>query len=279
MSKILILNHQNNMGDAICLMRGIKEWKEKEGHIIDFRSVHAMHLEAAWHTDDLFNSISMISQEEMNTMISGGLNYGYDKIFDHFNMDWTNSTKEGIVRSYCKLNFGFYPSTDRPYFVPQYGEIKITKYIADRLRGVGWKKLAMIQGLAVSNPARNIPFDDIREVIEMFPTDTMILMPCGVHDPFHVTMNPFPKNFIAMPGYPIGHTAALMKWMDLNLMVHGAYSHIAYAVEAPNVVQLNFYATGSINFAVPGGTNLNFESNEDDYMPALKETIDRILNG
>lgn len=279
MSRILIINRQNNLGDAICLMRGIKEWKEQNDHVVDFVSVFPMHLEAAWHTDDLFESVKLITHEKMYKLIKYYSHHGYDEVMYDFNMDWTSSTRFGIVNSYCKLNFGFFPSTSQPLFQLQYDEIKIARFIADRLRGVGWKKLVFIQALAVSNPARCIPFDDIYKVCSLFPEDTLIMMPCGVHDPYHVTLNPFPKNVLVMPGFPVGHSAALMKNMDLNLMVHGAYSHIAYAVNAPNVVQLNFYETGSINFEVPGGNNLNFKTSEEDYITPLKETIDRILVG
>lgn len=278
MSKILIVNCQNNLGDAICLMRGIKEWKEKHDHVIDFMSTVPMHLEAAWHTDELFNSVALAQNEKLEYYKENYKRLGYDEIWTHFNMDWTMSTQIGIVNSYCKLNFGFLPKTAKPYFKLHYDEMKITKFMADRLRGVGWTKLVFIQALAVSNPARSIPYDDIWKVVELFPEHVLIMMPCDVHDPFHATLNPRPKNVLLMPGFPIGHSAALMKQMDLNLMVHGAFSHIGYAVSAPNIVQLNFYATGSINFEVPGGTNINLESNAEDYLTPLKEAIDRILS-
>lgn len=267
------------MGDAICLMRGLKEWKEKNDHSLDFMSLHAMHLEAAWHTKDLFDRVEHLSAERFEYMKNNYKLFGYDEVIDHFNMDWTESTKSGIVNAYCNLNFGFFPSTDRPYFKTKYHERVNAKFIVDRLRGAGWKRFAFFQALSVSNPARSIPFPDTMAILSLFPSDTMILMPCGVHDPFHDTINPFPRNIHVMPGYPVGNAAALMKHMDINLMVHGAYSHIAYAVNAPNVVQLNFYATGSINFSIPGAINLNFPSNEEEYMPTLKATIDEVLIG
>lgn len=278
--RVLVKNSDNNMGDAMCQMTGLKEYRERnpDAHL-DFLTCHYLHYIIAKHTD-LFDNITF--NPDRQAVINAG---GYDSYID-FKVDWGEATVIGILKAWTKKTLGFVPSTDQPYFLLTEEE-KLTAQVQlkcimyecfngeTELRR--YRKSVVIQPEAVSDPRRSFRPEDLQTFFNLFPDDVAIIYFCPVTKMFRPDLLSTRKNFFALPGYPIGTSAAMMQLVDAIFTVHSGTAMLAKAVDAP-MVHINFLEASSPNIiTVPKGDNIGFESNQKVDWELLKKMVAKYL--
>ena len=71
-----------------------------------------------------------------------------------------------------------------------------------------------------------------------------------------------------------------MQHVDLNLLVHGGFAHLAYAVGAKKVIQIHMVDDGGgklLHFEDPESYNFYFPSYSEVDYPALKKKVKEYL--
>jgi hypothetical protein len=277
--KFIVTNHDNHIGDAMCQMRGIKEWKERNPGIgVDYVTTNPMHWLMA-HRTDLFELNWVATEEEMQAIIAKPQSFGYvDKI--DFAIDWFGKAIHiGILKAWCDTTFGFVPSTDVPYFLTNIEDKRIAAFhhaaLAKRFRS-----LAVVQLESPSSDnLRGFKPDEWEKVLDQFPEDCGIIYPTSI---FRGIDNPFKprKNLILLPGYSMGYTAELMKLCNLVFSNHGGLVMLAYAVGAKPIVQAVFtkYCPENILKLSPeDGINLYYDTHSNVNWDEVKSTIEQFV--
>lgn len=282
MSRVLVVNRMNNMGDAMSQMRVLKEHRERNPDIVlDFVSNYYLHWIMANHSG-LFDQV--IFNLDPNKYLDEHKSEYNDKI--EFLSDWARACKEGIVKHWGKVNFGIPTSVNKPLFNLTEEE-KLTAWAQlDWLMGVpmegkpAFRKSIVLQLESVSSERRGFLKQDYNKVIEMIPDDVAIFYMAPLSWKW---INPFsPKdNLIVLPGYPIGHTAALMQKVDAVIACHSGPMFLAIAVEAKHILQIAFEEEGPrglMEIEDSNGENIFFPSNRDINWEIIKEAIGRAIS-
>lgn len=272
MKRALVVNRKNNMGDCMCQMRGLKEWKEKNPEYqLDFVTSEYLHAIVALHTD-LFKSVRMESPSAIREFLL--MDHGYDKVIE-FEIEWNNAVKNGILRAWTEETLGFTPSTDKPYFIVRPEEELIAINHAKMLDGE-FRKLCLMQLQAPSGYVRSYKYEDWEKVIDLFPEDVGIVYPAPLDMVFNGKLKPR-KNLILLPGYSIGVNAALFKFMDFSFLTHGGMAMLAHAVDAKDVIHTIFTEAGSPNILnVPYWDNLVYKTHNDIDWEQVEKSIQKM---
>jgi hypothetical protein len=272
------------MGDAMCQMRGLKEYKDRNpGTELDFVSCHYLHYLMASHTD-LFKSVKFVSQEEVNGLANSWQGNGYEKLIE-FIIDWGAACRDGILRAWTEKTLGFTPSTDKPYFLLNEEE-KVTARNQHSIvmnhpqpNKPTFRKSMVLQLESVSCNERGFLLSDWNRIVDMIPPDVAIFyMPpiTWIHG------NPFPPrpNLIVLPGYPVGETGAMMQMVDVVFTVHSGPLMLAYACDAKCIIQIGFNEAGSPNLLkIPEGQgeNLFIDTNRSVDWNQIQSLINKYL--
>ena len=245
----IVVNRQNNMGDAMNQMRVLLEYKQRNpGTKLDFISNHYLHYLMATHTD-IFENILFTTTDEVNGYAAGWQSKGYERMIE-FTVDWGRACEVGIMRAWSEHTLGFAPSTDKPYFILTEEE----KVTAKSQHGIimthpqankpSFRKSMVLNLESVSAYTRGFRVEDFNMFIDLIPSDVAIFYMAPIT---WIHGNPFaPRpNLIVMPGYPIGHTAAMMQCVDLVMCVHSGPLMLALAVDVQHIVEINFNEGGS----------------------------------
>ncbi len=264
----------------MCQMTAIKEWKERNpGFEVDFITCFYLHWIAANHTDNFERIIFESDPNKMNLP-------GYDQTIE-FKVDWGNAVNYGILRSWCETTLHFIPSTDKPYFLlteeekltalHHYRAIMYNDYASETQNSPRYRKSVIFQPEAVSDPRRSFRGEDWARLIDLFPNDVAIIYFCPLERKFEKPITDKP-NLIMLPGYPIGTSAAMMQLTDSIFTVHSATAMLAHAVDAKNIIHINFLEmSGKGILNVQNGEDVFFESNLNFNWDVIKEKIDKYL--
>jgi hypothetical protein len=268
--KIAILNKSNNMGDAMCQLRGVKEYKDQHPDVtLDFVTCHYLHYLMATHTD-LFESVRFLSPEEIATFAGP-----YAQTIE-FTVDWAAACDHGILKAWTEKTLGFTPSTDKPYFQATEEEQVIARAHAGVFRS-RYRKLVLAQLNAPSDGKRSFDPADWDRVLDLIPPDVGIIYPGPVELAIEHPFRPRP-NLLLLPGYHIGVTAALLPLVDLVLGVHGGTIMLAHAMDMKRVIHVMFTEAGSPNLlSVPEWDNLVYPSRHETNWEQLADCITRRL--
>ena len=280
----LVLNRQNNMGDTMCQMRGLKEYKDRNpGTELDFASCHYLHYLMATHTD-LFRKVIFTTQEEINGLANSWQSAGYEKMIE-FTVDWAGACDHGILKAWTEKTLGFTPSTDKPYFllsdeekITARSNLGIVMTVPQPNKQV-FRKSMVLNLESVSDGSRGFLIEDWNRVIDMIPKDVAIFYFAPMTWIWGNPLTPRP-NLIVLPGYPIGESGAVMQLVDVNLMVHSGLLMLAYACNAKCILQVSFNAGGSPNLLqIPEGQgeNMAIASNREVDWGALQNLINKYL--
>ena len=277
MAHRLVVNRNNNLGDAMCQMRGLYEYKQRTNDTLDFITCHYLHYVAACHTD-IFGRITFGTIDEVNSFAAGAQSNGYDSVIE-FTVDWGIACRDGILRAWVENTLHFTPSTDKPYFLLTAEEKIVAKSQYGMIMEKGFRKSIILNLESVSAYTRGFRLEDWQRVIEMIPNDVAIIYPVPISWTWG---NPFPpkSNLFVIPGYPIGYAGALSQLVDTVLVVHSGPLMLAYACDAKNIVQINFNEGGSpALLRIPEGQGENFyiETNREIPWLALQDLINRHL--
>jgi hypothetical protein len=276
MDKVIVINRSNNIGDLLCHLRGLREWKDQHPNtLIDFASCFSLYSEVACHTD-IFNEVMCVPVKIDDL----ALNYkqkGYlDKI--EFKNDWKRSLRDGLLSGWVYPTLGFIPKNQKPYFnIDEEEEYQAKGQHTLIMSKFQFRKSVLIQPEAPSNRSRGFLPCDYDKLADLIPNDCAIFYPASIT---RAIENSFTsrKNLLTLPAYPIGLTAALMKIVDLNLVVHGGFAFLAYAVNAPHIIQMHFLKEGGLKLlTIPRATDVVFGDNESVDWDKLKKAIDKYL--
>jgi hypothetical protein len=278
----LVANRDNNFGDAMCQMRGLKEYQDSNHQALDFITCHYLHYVAAKHTD-LFNNIYFGDIDYVNSFVSGYQSKGYEKLIE-FRVDWGKAVSDGILRAWVEETLKFTPSTDKPYWIVSEEE-KITaqcQYITllnHPHLNTQFRKSMILNLESVSDYNRGFRQEDWQRIVDMIPQDVAIFYPVPITWTFG---NPLQsrRNLFVLPGYPMGVTAALHQLVDCVFVVHSGPIMIAHAVGAKRIIQINFNNGGGSNLLVippDKGENITYNSNSEVNWDGLQEVINRNL--
>lgn len=271
--RILVINRLNNLGDAMCHMRGLKEYKDKNPEVIlDFVSCEYLHVLAAMHTD-LFNEIRMDTFQNIAKIAAK--HEGYDKVIE-FDIDWQNALKVGILKAWVEKTLGFTPSTDKPYFIVTDEERMIAFHHVKSLQKK-FRKLVLMQLEAPSGYPRSFKYEDWEKVLDLFPGDVGIIYTGPTDLAIDGKLKPR-KNLILLPGYDIGTNVALTGFVDFNLLTHGGMAMMAYANDSKKVIHIIFEEAGSRNILwVNDWVNLVYKTHNDVNWDELKGAINNAV--
>jgi ADP-heptose:LPS heptosyltransferase len=280
--KILVKNYDNNMGDAMCQMRGLKEYKDANPDIsLDFATCHYLHWVVANHTN-LFDNIYFLPDAQSVKNMGG-----YDKDIT-FTVDWSEACMIGILKAWTKKTLNFIPSTDKPYFIlteqeklsakMQLRQIIYSNYITEEQSVKRFRKSVIVQPEAVSDPRRSFQREDWERFFNLFPDDVAVIYFCPMFRHFYPELIPHKDNIIVLPGYGLGESAAMMQLVDCVFTVHSGTVMLAKAVEAKPIVQINFLEASSVNICtIPDGTNIPFQTNREVDWNKLKAEVVKYL--
>lgn len=272
--KVLVVNRLNNMGDAMCQMRALKEWKDKNPDIkLDFLTCHYLHCLMASHTD-LFDRIMFTDFQKVNRIAVKP--EGYDKVVE-FSINWKNALDNGILRAWCEETLGFVPSTDQPYYLVNDQEKMIAANHAKALRAQGYSKLVLLQLNTPSGYERSFKEEDYNKVFDLFPPGVGLVYPGPIDLALHKDLKSR-DNLILLPGYDIGTTAALINEVDYVFGAHGGIIMLAHAVGKKEVTQVMFLQAGSPNILkVPEWDNLCYPDHDRVKWIEVSKTIKKRL--
>lgn len=280
--KVLVVNRNNNMGDAMCQMRVLKEWKRDDMQM-DFLSCHSLHSIMATHTD-LFDNVWHESADYVNAFAAGWQSKGYDQMVE-FTVDWGEACTIGLLKAWGKRTLNFVPSTDKPYFLLSNEEKITAKAVHDSvMRQVvdnkpQFRKSMILQLESVSCNERGFLRQDWERVIDMIPSDVAIfyMPPIAWYHSKPLRERP---NLIVLPAYPVGETGAMTQLVDLNLMVHSGPLMLAYACDAKNIVHIMFLEACSPNIvSIPAqqAENVYYNSNREVNWEQVQGLINKYL--
>ena len=285
MSRIAVVNRQNNMGDAMSQMRCLKEYKERHPEAtLDFYTNLYLHWIVANHTD-LFAHVFFSGP--------GGDPYGealrgnYNEIIE-FTIAVTRASEIGIVKAWGETTLGFAPSINRPYFLlTEEEKIQAQCQYIDVMQNPyptkpPLRKSVILQLEAVSDGIRSFRQEDWNKIVGMIPEDVAIFYMAPIA--WRWTNPLFPRpNLIVLPGYPIGATAALAQKVDAVFAVHSGPLFLAHAVDAQPIIQFGFsngWPSGADNLLrIPEGEgeNIFFPSNSSINWDAVQDAFNRYL--
>lgn len=263
------------MGDAMCHMRALKEYKEQNsGMTMDFVTCHYLHYLMAAHTD-LFESIKYL--DLLNILDLQTKPVSYDKVIQ-FTVDWQNACTIGILKAWGEKTLGFTPSTDKPYYIVREEEKIIAREHAKTLRE-RFKKIVVVQLTAPSGYERSFLREDHEKALQLFPKDVGIIYA----GPLNIGLNVQPgfdhSNFIVLPGYDVGVMGALLQEVDYVFGAHGGTIMMAHAVGAKNVTQVMFGEGGTVEILkVPEWDNLYYPSHREVDWGELQVCINKRLS-
>jgi hypothetical protein len=261
------------MGDAMCQMRGLKEYKDRHPDAtFDFITCEYLHALMALHTD-LFENVQLASFREVNAFVADIP----PKAIIEFDIDWDRACTIGILKAWCEKTLGFIPTTDQPYYIVREEERIVAKAHAKRFRGFGFEKLALLQLDTPSGAVRSFKHEDWDRVLDLIPEDVGILYPGPVDLALDSPMRPR-KNLFLLPGYDIGTTAALMQEVDYVFGAHGGTIMLAHAVGKQEVTQVMFLAACHPNILnVPAWDNLAYPNHDTIDWEQLRSRIHQRL--
>lgn len=277
---VIVINRQNNFGDAMCQMRAIKEYKERTGLEFDFVSCHYLHYLAAKHTDN-FRNVYYKNSDECNAIANDVNGHGYDSKIE-FTVDWGMCCERGMTQAWTQCTLGFDISDERPYFLITEDE-RITaqcQYGMIMNHHPHFRKSIILNLESVSSSARGFRQEDWERVIDLIPQDVAIFYPVPITWTFGNPLRPRPNLFV-LPGYPVGETAALSQLVDVVLVVHSGPLMLAYAVDAKHIVHICFLENGSQSLVhIPADQCENWypQNNRDLDWNGLADLINRHLN-
>jgi hypothetical protein len=273
---VLVVNRLNNMGDVMCQLRGLKEWKDKQPEIttLNFTSSEYLHILAATHADifdqimpDTFSHIAQKLPEYKKE---------YDKVIE-FEIDWRIAVTSGILRAWTEKTLGFVPSTDKPLWNVQPEEILIAQAHERQMRQ-RFKKLMFVQLEAPSGYVRSFRYEDWEKILDMVPTDIGIVYPGPIDLAVNGRLRHRPNLFL-LAGYDMGVTAALIKHcIDFFFVTHGGMAMMAHAQDRKEVIHTIFQEGGSDKLlSVPEWTNFLFPSHNDVDFAKIEKAIQSYL--
>lgn len=242
----IVVNRQNNFGDAMNQMRILKEWKESTGIEMDFVSNIYLHYIAANHTD-LFRKVMF--EPDINAYAAGWQSKGYDRMIE-FTVDWGRCCEAGLMRAWAERTLNFVPSTDKPYFQLT-DEEKVTALSQHGIimtqpqpNKPTFRKSMVLNLESVSAGSRGFQVVDFNRFADLIPPDVAIYYFAPIT---WIHGNPFtPRpNLIVLAGYPMGHMGGLMQLVDFVMVVHSGPLMMAHAVDAKCIVEINFNEGGS----------------------------------
>jgi hypothetical protein len=270
--KILVINRKNHMGDAMCQMRGLKEWKDAHPNdTLEFASCLYLHVLMAAHTD-LFARIHFDAFDQINALADNYHAAGYDGLIE-FEIDWSAATDHGILKAWTEKTLGFTPSTDKPYFLVKPHERLVAGEHAKRVRAYGFSTLVLLQLDAPSGYVRSFRYEDWDRVVDLIPEEVGIVYPGPIDLAVGNQLKPR-KNLFLLPGYDIGATAALFEHVDFALLAHGGLAMLAHAVDKKEVIHAIFTEAGSPNILwVPEWTNLVYPTHQEIDWPELAAAV------
>lgn len=274
---VLVINRFNNMGDTMCQMRGLKEWKDKHPEIeqMHFTSCEYLHIIAALHTD-LFDAVMPDSFENIGKKLKD-YKKQYDRVIE-FEIDWNDAITNGILKAWTKKTLGFEPSTDKPYWIIDPQEALIGHYHAERLHQY-FEKIVFVQLEAPSGYVRSFRYEDWEKALDLFPDTVGLVYPTTIDLAYDGKLKPR-KNLILLPGYDMGNTAALMKYggFDGFFLTHGGMAMMAHATDRKNVIHIVFREGGSKHLLdVPEWKNFDFETHNHVNWDQLQEAVTSML--
>lgn len=280
--KILVVNRSNNMGDAMCQMRILKEYKDANPTFeYDFITCHFLHYLMATHTD-LFRQVIYDVEPQVNAFAAGYSSNGYDRLLE-FTVDWGEATQIGILKAWAKRTLNFIPSTDKPYFLLREEEKITAKAHFDFImkqahpNKPAFRKSIVLSLESVSDPNRGFQQSDWNRVIDMIPNDVAIFYPTHVAWIYGKPLADRPNLFV-IPGYPIGESGALSQLVDVVFTVHSGPVMLAYACDAKKIIQVNFSNGGGPNLVkIPQSVDLLYENNQKVNWEQLQQVINENL--
>jgi len=260
------------MGDAMCQMRGLKEWRDKHPEdTLEFASCLYLHILMAAHTD-LFAAVHFDTFSQISSLADNYVEAGYDRVIE-FEIDWNAACDHGILKAWSEKTLGFTPSTDKPYFITHPLDRLVAGEHAKRMRALGFDKLVLMQLEAPSGYARSFRYEDWERVLDLVPENVGVIYPGPVDLAIESKLKPR-KHLFLLPGYDIGTTAALFKYVDFALLTHGGLAMLAHAVDKKEVIHAIFTESGSPKILwVPEWDNLVYPTHNEIDWKALEQAV------